>query len=104
MGDPNFVFSNDFVMVARRNKRDFCLNVSIWDFITISFCFISAIVILAAQPMLSFDLFRMFELSDKSFYLNLDAVLHFSMASNLQWPKKLQQISHQFLYVTTDLQ
>ena len=80
MDDPNFVLSNNFLTVASRDNRHSSLNVSIWDFVAISLCFISATVISAAQPMLSFDLLRMFELSDKSICLYGDAVF------NSQWP------------------
>ena len=80
MDDPNFVLSNNFLTVASRDNRHSSFNVSIWDFIAISLCFISATVISVAWPMLSFDLLRMFELSDKSICLYADAVF------NSQWP------------------
>ena len=82
--DPNFVLPNNFLMLASRYS---CLNVSIWDFATISFGFISAIVI--------FDLLRMFDLSNKSICLYADAIFHFLMTSNFTKSYKKQHISQQ---------
>ena len=76
---PDFVLSTNFPVVASKNNRYSCLNVSNWCFATISFCLISAIVIWTAWPMLNFDLLGMFDLSDKSICLYTDAVLHFPM-------------------------
>ena len=50
MDDPNFNLSNNFLVVATKNNRHSCLNVSIWDSVTRSFYFISAVLISSTRP------------------------------------------------------